>query len=55
MVRRIKYYWIIYYELDKPTNVFVVKDKKVDSKEFAEFIINNAYNNDITLKEVREI
>ena len=55
MMPRIKYFWIKYMERDKIEDVFYPEGKKVDAKELAEFIINNAYSNDIIIKEVREI
>ena len=55
MTQRIKYFWIRYYELDKAKDIYDLRGKKVDAKELAEFIINNAYNSDIMILEVREL
>lgn len=55
MVQRIKHFWIRYYELDKAKDIYDLKGRKVDAKELAEFIIDNAYNFDIMLQGVREI
>lgn len=55
MVQRIKYFWIRFYELDKAKDIYDLRGKKVDAKELAEFIINNAYNLDIMILEVREL
>lgn len=55
MVQRIKYFWIRYYELNRVKDTFDLRGEKVDAKELAEFIINNAYNNDIMILGVKEI
>lgn len=55
MVQRIKYFRIRYYELDKAKDIYDLRRKKVDAKELAEFIIDNAYNNEIMMMEVKEI
>lgn len=55
MVQRIKYFFIRYYVMDEDGCYADLKGQKVDAKELAEFIIDNAYNNKIMIMEVREI
>lgn len=51
---KMKYYFLSYYVYDIKTELWQYKDRKVSSKELAEFIIENAYNSQIKILHIKE-
>ena len=50
-----KLFRMTFYQKNKDTEVHELKFRVLDAKGLAEFIIMNAYNQDVMVKEVKEL
>lgn len=50
-----KKFRVEYYIYNKRTEIYELHVKVVDSKELAEFIIEHAYDNEVMIREVKEL
>lgn len=50
-----KLFRMTFYQKNKDTEVHELKFRVLDAKGLAEFIIMNAYNKDVMVKEVKEL